>query len=309
MSDTPADAWDSEIQPPAPRANKPITFGRRVEAAAFLGLLSLMGRLSVESASRTVGKLLRTIGPMTGKIHRRADANLRLIYPEMTAAERAAILRDTWENVGNTLAEYAHVDKLADRVAVENAEIIQQFTEEGRQAIFFSGHFANWEAIGATLRREGIRFGAVYRAPNNALVDEHIIGLRAQVMTRLQIPKGKRGGRGLLKALKDGYSLTMLVDQKLNDGIEVPLLGHPAMTPPAAARLAKKLNIPLVPIQMTRHPDVRFTVTVHEPIYPGDRSVEDVTTEVNDVIGQFILARPEQWLWFHRRWPAELTPA
>lgn len=308
MSDTTARAWDADIALPEPRKNKPVTLSRRIEAGAFFGILWAMSKLPIEKASGFLGKVMRTIGPLIHKVHKRGEANLRLIYPDMTQAERSAILRDCWENVGRTTAEYAHLEKIADRVTVENPEILHRFTEEGRQAIFFSGHFGNWEAIGASMRREGVRFAAVYRAPNNALVDKRIIELRGKAMTRLQIPKGKRGGRELLSALKSGYSMTMLVDQKLNDGIEVPLLGYPAMTPPAAARLAKKHGIPLVPMQMTRRPGARFVVTVHEPIEVGDRSVEEVTLQLNDVLGSFILARPEQWLWFHRRWPAEVTP-
>ncbi|NRA30043.1 MAG: lysophospholipid acyltransferase family protein [Parvularculaceae bacterium] len=309
MSDPVEKAWDADIQLPEPRKNKPVTFSRRVEASLFLGLLSMLGRMPIEKASGMMGKTMRVIGPMVRTMQGRAEANLRLIYPDMTAAERHAILRDTWENLGRTFAEYAHITELADRVQIENLDGLRPYFEDGQQAIFIAGHFANWEALGVALRNLGIQFGSVYRAPNNALVDEHVIDLRAQSMTRLQIPKGKRGGRELLKALKDGYSLTMLVDQKLNDGIEVPLLGHPAMTPPAAARLAIKQNIPLVPLQITRQPGARFICTVHDPILPEGKSTLEISHALNDVLGSFILARPEQWLWFHRRWPAELTPA
>ncbi|GGY39876.1 lysophospholipid acyltransferase family protein [Parvularcula lutaonensis] len=309
MSETTAPAWDADIALPEPRKNKPVTVGRRIEAGLFLGLLWLMGQMPIERASDFLGKTMRVLGPLVRKVHKRGDANLRLIYPDMTQAERSAILRDCWENVGRTMAEYAHIEELADRVQVENIDALREFTRGGKQAIYFSGHFANWEALGAMLRKEGAQFGSVYRAPNNALVDKKIIELRGKAMTRLQIPKGKRGGRDLLTALKNGYSLTMLVDQKLNDGIEVPLLGYPAMTAPAAARLAKKMGIPLVPLQIIRRPGPRFVVTMHKPIEAGDRSVEEVTAEVNEVLGSFILARPEQWLWFHRRWPAEITPA
>lgn len=310
MSEATASApWDADITLPEPRKNKPLTLSRKIEAYLFFGLLWCMGKLPIEKASGFLGRAMRVIGPLLRSVHKRGEANLRLIYPDMTQAERSAILRDAWENIGRTAAEYAHIDKLAERTLVENGAILEDIAADDRQAIFVSGHFGNWEAMGAVIRSHGVRFGAVYRAPNNALVDRRIIELRGGAMTRLQIPKGKRGGRDLINALRNGYSLTMLVDQKLNDGIEVPLLGYPAMTPPAAGRLAKKFGIPLIPIQLTRKPGARFTVTVHEPIMPGDSSVEELTTRLNDVLGDFILARPEQWLWFHRRWPAELTPA
>ncbi|MCQ8184931.1 lysophospholipid acyltransferase family protein [Parvularcula maris] len=300
--------WDAEIELPEPRKNKPVTLQRRIEAFFFIGLLKILRLFSIESGSAFLGRTMRYLGPLLHTVHQRGERNLKLIYPDMTPAERSAILRDVWENAGRTAAEYAHYEKLAGRVTLENAEGMQRFAEEGQQAIFVSGHFANWEAMGCTIKREGVKFAVVYRAPNNALVDKHIIDLRAVGVSRLQIPKGKRGGRELMGALKDGHSISMLVDQKLNDGIEVPLLGYPAMTPPAAARLAKKFGLPIVPLQLIRRPGVRFVLTVHNPIMPDEGSTEELTARINEVLGDFILARPEQWLWLHRRWPKEVTP-
>jgi KDO2-lipid IV(A) lauroyltransferase len=310
MSDTAAERpWDADIALPAPRQNKPVDLSRRVEAGLFIGLLKVLRQFPIEQGSGFLGKVMRYVGPLLRTVHQRGERNLRLIYPDMTPAERSAILRDVWENAGRTAAEYAHYEKLAGRITLENPEGLRRFAEDGQQAIFVSGHFANWEVMGCTLKREGLRFAFVYRAPNNALVDEHIIGLRARSISRLQIPKGKRGGRELIAALKNGYSISMLVDQKLNDGIEVPFLGHPAMTAPAAVRLAKKFGLPIIPLQLIRRPGVRFVLTVHEPILPDEGSTEELTTKINDRLGDYILARPEQWLWFHRRWPKQITPS
>ncbi|MEO1043231.1 MAG: lysophospholipid acyltransferase family protein [Pseudomonadota bacterium] len=302
-------SWDADIELPAARSNRKLTIGKRIEAALFLSTLKLLKLLSIEQAADLMGRILRTVGPFISAVHKRGDANLKLIYPEMTDAERSAILRDVWDNFGRIAAEYAHLGELPDRITIENIEVMEPYAHGRDQAVFVSGHFANWEALGATMKKAGIQGATVYRAPNNRLVDEHIIGLRAEHSGRLQIPKGKRGGRQLLQALKDGYCLQMLVDQKLNDGIEVPLLGHPAMTAPAAARLAKKHNLPIIPVQLTRRPGSRFVATVHEPIDTSKDSVEDLTAQVNEVLGSFILARPDQWLWFHRRWPADITPS
>jgi len=311
MSDTslPNDkAWDADIALPAVRSNRKLTIGKRIEAFVFLGILKILENFSIEQAAGFMGRLLRIIGPFIPNVNKRGDANLRLIYPDMTPAERSAILRDVWDNFGRTAAEYAHFDKLPERIMLENGAVLEPYLEGKAQAILVSGHFANWETLGIVLKRIGLRGATVYRAPNNSLVDEHIINLRAEHIGRLQIPKGKRGGRELLQAVKDGYCINMLVDQKLNDGIEVPLLGHPSMTAPAAARLAKKHSLPIIAIQLTRRPGSRFVATVHEPIDTSEGSVEELTEKVNDILGSFILARPEQWLWFHRRWPADITP-
>ena len=50
----------------------------------------------------------------------------------------------------------------------------------------------------------------------------------------------------------------------------------------------------------------------HEPI-EADRSgdvgaaTERLTAAINAKLGEMILQHPGQWLWFHRRWPRELT--
>ncbi|MEM9810884.1 MAG: hypothetical protein AAF788_06640, partial [Pseudomonadota bacterium] len=211
MSETTAEpeAWDADIALPAPRSNRPLTLLKRIEAAFFLGLMGILKHVPIERASNVMGRVMRAIGPMIRTVHKRGEANLRLIYPDMTPAERSAILADTWENIGRTAAEYSHLGALAERTTVENGHIFQSVAEGRTKAIFISGHFANWEVMGATMKAAGVKLAFVYRAPNNTLVDQYIIHQRAAHISRYQIPKGKRGGRDLIKALKDGYSLSM----------------------------------------------------------------------------------------------------
>ncbi|MCK5744944.1 MAG: lysophospholipid acyltransferase family protein, partial [Oricola sp.] len=145
---------------------------------------------------------------------------------------------------------------------------------------------------------------------NNPLTDEYIIKHRGRVMSRRQVPKGKRGGRALVDALKEGRSLAMLVDQKLNSGISVPFMGLPAMTAPAAARLSLKYGAPLIQISLVRLQGAHLRFTVHDPLDfapTGDAGAdtEALTIRINEALEADIRAHPGQWLWFHRRWPKE----
>ncbi len=304
--------WDAEIPLPKPREDRPLTFMHKVEAAVMQAIMGACRRQPIDKAAARMGALLKVIGPMMRPVHKRGHANLKLIYPDMTAAERSAILRGVWENLGSTVGEFAHLETLADRTEVVNEEALSQLIDSGERAIFVSGHFANWEAMAATLFDRGLKYAVVYRAANNPIVDEQIIRLRGAAMSRRQVPKGPRGARELVQAMKENLSLCMLTDQKLNDGISVPLLGHPCMTAPAVARLALKENLPVIPLQIVRHTGSRFTMTVHDPITverEGEltKDIEALTAAVNDKLGEFIRHRPDQWLWFHRRWPRKLT--
>ena len=100
----------------------------------------------------------------------------------------------------------------------------------------------------------------------------------------------------------------MLVDQKLNDGIAVPFFGRDAMTAPALAQLALKYRCPVVPARLERLDGARFRLTFQPPMElpdTGDREADVFETmrRVNAIFEDWIRARPEQWLWLHRRWP------
>ena len=310
--------WDREVALPEKRSNWSITFMHRVEAAIMSGLFWTLERMGLDRASAFMGRLMKLIGPtILRSVHKRGLVNLKLVFPEKSAEEHEAILRQVWENLGRTTGEFAfldHFDPFAPdgRIKIEGLENLRKPLTDGKPAIYVSGHLANWELMAATLYRSGVRHATVYRAANNPIIDQKIIDFRASVMSRHLIPKGKRGGRALLMAIKQGLSPCMLVDQKLNDGIRVPFLGHPAMTAPATARLALKCETPVIPVSIRREKGAYFTMTAHEPISfdpSGDMTadVEALTIRINEALSDIIQANPGQWLWLHRRWPKDVA--
>lgn len=310
MSDT------DDIALPAPRSNRPVTIAHRAEYALALALGAFFRLVGVDAASWIAGKFTRLIGPMIGPIQHRGRVNLKIAFPEMAEDDANAVLRDVWENLGRTTAEFAHLEKFAPDAAAPRVEIVGleklgAILDGERPAIFVSGHFANWEVMSIALHALGVDYGIIYRAANNPLIDGLIIKERARVMSRRQIPKGKRGGRDMIEALKAGASLAMLVDQKLTSGgVPSPLFGKPAMTAPAAARLALKYGAPVIPCVVERRYGARFRVTAHDAIAfapSGDinADTQKLTDLINLELEKMIRARPGQWLWLHRRWGKE----
>jgi KDO2-lipid IV(A) lauroyltransferase len=108
--------------------------------------------------------------------------------------------------------------------------------------------------------------------------------------------------------LRRGAHLTMLADQKMNDGIPVPFFGRPAMTAPALAALALRFDCDLLPARVERLSGARFRLTVFPPLplpRSGDHHADVATlmTRVNQTLERWVRDRPEQWFWLHRRWP------
>jgi KDO2-lipid IV(A) lauroyltransferase len=271
----------------------------------------------LDAASTLMGALFRTLGPYV-RVSRRADRNLQLAFPDMSSRQITDVVRRMWDHLGRLVAEYAHLDDLRcfqknSRTEVINAGILAETKRPGGGAIVITGHIGNWEAQGFAATDQGVRASVVYRAANNPLVDRQIYNLRKPIV-EAQFAKGPSGVRGILKHLKSGGVVAMLVDQKMNDGLPIPFFGRDAMTPPAAVEIAYKFGYPLIPLRSERLEGSHYRVTVFPPIIlsqTGNREADVRTTmiEINKMLEGWIRERPEQWLWLHNRWPATDHPA
>ena len=100
-----------------------------VVAAAGYVFFSL---LPLDVASALGGWLGRTLGPRMA-ISERAVKNLKSIFPEIGQTEHTAIVIGMWDNLGRTIAEYAHLGRLdtcgsPDRFEFIGDEIVEVFT-------------------------------------------------------------------------------------------------------------------------------------------------------------------------------------
>jgi KDO2-lipid IV(A) lauroyltransferase len=295
---------------PAMKPLERIRYG--VEAAAFFALIGMFRMLGIDGASALGGFMGREIFYRTS-VTKRARANLHAAYPEKTDAAIEIIVKDVCDNLGRTVAEYAHLEKFAvgganPRAEFAGIEIAETALGSGKPVIFIAAHFANWEVMPISAKRFGIDGGQVYRPINNPYIDRWIVRQRLKNGASEQIAKGAQGTRRIFSLLRGKKAVFLLVDQKTNEGLAVPFFGRDAMTTPAPAALALKLGAVLVPISNERLRGARFRVTAHEPIvfeptHDHDRDVLALTTKMNETIEALVNYRPSQWLWIHRRWP------
>ena len=178
---------------------------------------------------------------------------------------------------------------------------------KGRGGLFVSGHCGNWELMPPCIRDLGLKGTLVYRPPNNPFVDEWIARQRRHGLPTLAA-KGGEGARAIIRTLKEGGFLAMLVDQKMNNGISVPFFGRDAMTPIGAPSLALRHDAPIVPAWCERLPGQRFRVTIYPEIpRPNtgdrDRDIHAYALALNQFLETRIRENPMNWLWLHNRWP------
>lgn len=282
----------------------------------WLGL-KLLAVLGPVAASNLCGAVARTIGPML-PVSRIGERNLMLALPALDAAARRRVVRGVWDNLGRTVGELANLPRLRRSEAgpgweLDGEERLLAAVAAGGPVVVVSGHLGNWELMVPMAAQLGLRVGGVFRAATNPFVDRMISALRLGAAGRTTpfFAKGAEGARAAFAHLRRGGVLGVMVDQKLNNGIAVPLFGHTAMTAPAAAAFALRLRCPVLPVHVERIAPARLRIVVDPPLPlpdSGDRAADTaaLTMTINHHLEGWVRARPESWLWLHRRWPNEV---
>ena len=288
----------------------------RLEGGAALAGIWLLRRLGPVRASNLCGWVARSIGPLL-PVSKVAHRNLEMTMPELDAGARRRIVRGVWDNLGRTVGEFVHADRLGATEAgpgweMVGAEHLRGLVTHHGPGMVFTGHIGNWEVMRAATTSLGLVYATLYRPSDNPIIDRIITDLRRLQPgeTDLLFPKGAKGARQTLVHMRQGGRVAMLPDQKMNDGIEARFFGRPAMTASALASLALKMSCPIIPCYALRIGPARFRVTWEAPLplpATGDRDADvlSLTQAVNDRLESWIRSSPGSWLWLHRRWPKE----
>ncbi len=293
---------------------------RRMGDAVFgffaVGALRTLRLFSPDVMSNFAGAVMRNVGPRLRE-HRIGRANLAAAFPQMPPAEIEEILRGVWDNLGRLAGEFAHIDRLWDfrdlgdpaaRISAsdETIRIATRLRDDGKPALVFSAHLANWELAALCATRYGIDTTVLYRRPNSRAVSDAVIALRAGCMGTL-VPTSMEAPLRLVDALERGSHVALLVDQYNVNAVEVTFFGRRTKTSPLIAWLAGRCDCPIHGIRIIRRPGNRFELEVTEAITPArdaNGKIEPQRTMqiITDVVEGWVREHPEQWLWVHRRW-------
>ena len=291
-----------------------IRAGEWLTGTLVLGLFALMRRLGPIRAPALCAAAARRLGPWT-PVHRIGLVNIRAAFPEKDASWHQATLADAWDNLGRVAGEYVHLNALWDfdpacplegRVQSPDVGLFIDLLTDGKPALCFSAHLANWELAALAPPSYGMDSAVVYRMPNNRIVAREILRIRAASMGQL-IRTRSQAPIEIAAALTAGKHVGMMADQHFSRGADISFFGRRCKANPAIARLARHFDCPVVGVRVVRRPDGGFTIEGTGPIdLPRDANgkvdVPEATQLINTIIEGWIRQHPGQWLWFHRRW-------
>jgi KDO2-lipid IV(A) lauroyltransferase len=289
---------------------------RDVSLALLAVLFYLVTRVvPMRSVIVGVGFLASRLGSRLPHYRQIGARNLALAFPEKTKAERRAILRDSWDNMGRTAAEYFFIDQIwdfdpaapdASRIEVRGGERFAELATDDKPAIILSAHLANWELPMVAAARHGLEASALYRRPANRWIARMLVARRRSVMGEL-VESEPGALHRLARSLGAGRHVGLLVDQYFEKGPQIQMFGHETRANPIFARLARQIDCPVHAVRVVRLPDDRFRVELTDALeLPRDAAgrvdIAGAAQAAANIIEGWVRENPGQWLWVHRRW-------
>ena len=274
----------------------------------FIIILFIIFKILGYKLSSSFGSLVGSfIGPYF-RSNNKILGNIKKALPNVSEKNLQLIINRMWKNYGRILSEYIFLKNFRDLknekfLIVEGKEILEKIKKSKKPVVFISGHFNNFELMAMQIEKSGINLAAIYRPLNNIFLNKIMEQIRKKYICKKQIKKGKSGTRELLKLFKNDYSIALMIDQRVSEGIKANFFGEKAFTTTIPAQLVKKYSCEIVPIYIERVRDINFRMKINKPFnYSKNSSIDEITEDLNKWLERMILANPSQWIWSHDRW-------
>ena len=234
--------------------------------------------------------------------------NLNKINPQINNLDKEIIVNKMWSNYGKTFAEYIFLNtfkKNSNHINIKNQKAIDEILKKDKPVVFISGHFANYELMSMELTKANVKLATIYRPLNNMFLNPFMEYLRKNFVCKNQIKKGLNGVKESLEYMKNGYSVALMVDQRVSEGPRVNFFNDRAHTTTLPAQLSSRFDCDIVPIYISRNEDDDFNMEILDPILISDsekKNKELITKKINAIIENLILRDPSQWILTHNRW-------
>ena len=261
--------------------------------------------LRIKISRKIFSYLFSKIGPIF-KSKNTINKNLNIFSENISSLEKDLITKSMWENYGMTFIEYIFLKKYRNEknhVAIFGNKNLLIPIEENKPVIFISGHFANFELMSMEITKRNINLATIYRPLNNFFLNPLMEYLRKKYICKNQIKKGISGVRDAIEYIKKGYSVALMIDQRVSEGENIFLFGKPALTTTLPAQLSIKYNLKIIPVSIERKMNEKFEIIFDKEINPQNfKNKLELSQKLNNILENMIKKNPNQWIWTHDRW-------
>ena len=273
-----------------------------IAAMLAIPLFLILKILPFRISSYLCGSLMYLIAPLTS-YNSRVKKHMKIAFPQKSIHEINKLTRQHWFMLGQTIGEMPHINHLIKigHLKTEGLEKIKN-----GPAILVGAHMGNWEFLLRVGDLAGRRAGYVFRPINNWILNKIQIHRNKDANADFY-RKGRLAAIGMASKLKNAEVVGLTGDQLLREGIQVPFFGIKTPTPQAAAVMALKWNVPIYMVRIERFKGIKFRMSIEERLQipknlDKEKAIFEITRLISHRIEEWIIDRPEQWLWAHRRW-------
>jgi len=276
---------------------------------------SLLLKILPNKANILLTKGIARLAYYVSKKHQKIiNNNLDLAFNNLfSLQEKKAIGIGAFENLADTTFGIMRRDKMkksdvVKNVTFENEEIVKKYQQEGKQFIFVTGHFGNWELLSQSIAIHfDLTLVGVGRELDSKVMDEILIKNRERFNVEMVYKKGAM--KGCIRAISQKKIIGILVDQHLpvEQSINVDFFNHKVTHTPIASILSRKFNIDLIPAFISTDDYKHYTVKLYPPIKSiktesQEEDLEKMTQAQAKAMENVIRENPKQWFWMHKRW-------
>lgn len=277
-------------------------------------VIRLMPYAAVRAGARIGGEIMNLIPSIRNLVR----ANIRVAFPEYSAAETARVGRRSLCHLTRNLVEFIWLNGRPDRIErcyylpPDITEQLKTHVARGERIIFVNPHLGSWEASGVMAPYyAGVDMAAIAKPMQNPFLNRIINSGNREKVKGLEIIFSNGAIRAATKALRNGRGVGTLIDQntRVRDGGSfVEFFGLPVPSSTAPAHLMKYCvahGLPAVIVYgvSVRHEDGR--IHAHSSYLPKPfAEYHDETEVLQDLMKiseSYIRQYPEQYLWFYRR--------
>ncbi len=271
-------------------------------AILTIPLFIILKILPYRASSYFCGTLMYLIAPVTS-YNNRVKKHMHIAFPQKSSKQINKLVAQHWFMLGQTIGEMPHINTMI-KLGILETEGLEKIKKG--PAILVGAHMGNWEFLLRVGDLAGRRAGYVFRPINNWILNKIQI-YRNKDANADFYRKGRLAAIGMAGKIKAGEIVGLTGDQLLREGIMVPFFGIKTPTPQAAAIMALKWNIPIYMVRVERFKGIKFKMSVEDKLtipksIDKGKAIYEITRLISSRIEEWIIDKPEQWLWAHRRW-------
>ena len=273
--------------------------------AVIIYLFFFVGKLLGLNLSKKIfAFLFKRLGPLF-KSKSIIEKNLTNFNSNLTNEQRENIISSMWENYGITFIEYIFLSLFKEKndlVEVTRSDILNKISSN-KPVVFVSGHFSNFELMSMEITKRKVKLATIYRPLNNFFLNPLMEYIRKKYVCKNQIKKGIGGVKESIQYIKAGYSIALMIDQRVSEGERLNFFNQPALTTTLPAQLALKFELPIIPVFIERRENGTYKIEFYDEITSKNfKNKIELTQKLNSILEEMIKKNPNEWIWTHNRW-------